>query len=570
MTEFADQRSGGAAGAQLRQPPAPAVVQTQEPAHRKSISERTSLWLEPPTSPVLQLSSLEPEPEPQPELAVPAHYEFVRAVKSGQLHTLVEKLEQALTASQLQSKRAERAVAEVARDRDLLAAQLDSSKEQCSQLRSVLRTVEERTNGIVDTFEAKLAETENALASERRALANERRHRQKLEENAARLQEDYAEAVARLVWHISLRGVSHQQIFSNANKIPKHTSRSSSPAAGPGIVPESPPRPSAGTPPRPRSGAGRPRDGQGQDKSEQIRQEAVGRSQQQQTLPARVSLPGESVLPQEDPLIGSWAGPPEFLSPHSDWEGQMQPEADDNAADTRTRDSGARGEDERRVSSVIGSRIPPQTHGSVPELAAKGEPAQGQPQHPPVFSRPAPAHRLGVCLHDWNLDRGAESGDLHFNAGQIIVVLSNQPGSGWSTGQLGNKTGIYPTTYVEELSPALIRQPERRPPPPFAGGSDDLRVAERKGPQQRATELSPTRDMSLHSLQPQTWQPMLERLDSAITRSESVLAKGTRAQSGKQHAATGTATPAAAALTSHDFSLHSIRAQQVASANPHE
>ena len=518
-------------------------------------------------SPVLQLSSLEPEPEPQPELAVPAHHEFVRAVKSGQLHTLVEKLEQALTASQLQAKRAERAVAELARDRDLLATQLDSSKEQCSQLRSVLRTVEERTNGIVETFEAKLAETESALAAERRALTNERRHRQKLEENAARLQADYAEAVARLVWHISLRGVSHQQIFSNANKTPKHTFRSSSSPAGPGIVPESPPRPSAGTPPRSRSGTG-PRDAQRKDESEQMRQDTVDRSQRQHTLPARVSLPGESMLPHGEPLMVSWAGPPEFLSPNSAWEWQMQPEADDNAADTR-KDSGSGGADEGRVSSTIGSRIPLQTRDLGPELGAKGEPAQGKTQHPPGFSRPAPAHRLGVCLHEWNMDRGAEPRDLHFNAGQIIVVLSNQPGSGWSTGQLGNKIGIYPTTYVEELSPALIRQQERTAPP-FAAGSDDLRVAEPEGPRQRATELSPTRDMSLHSLQPQTWQPMLERLDSAIIRSESVLAKGTGAHVGKPHAAAGITTPAAAALTNHDFSLHSIRAQQMASASPHE
>jgi hypothetical protein len=168
-------------------------------------------------------------------------------------------------------------------------------------------------------------------------------------------------------------------------------------------------------------------------------------------------------------------------------------------------------------------------------------------------------------LHDWDMDLGAAPGDLHFSAGTIIIILSDLPGHGWSTGRLHEKVGVYPTTYVEELSPPPVLtaterlQQQRQPPPPpqphssrpSLGGAGDgseggaQRAAQ---PQQRgwrdgtATEEEeeedeekekaspfslPTMDLSFHSLKAAqtTWQPMLSRLDSAIMQSESVLAK---------------------------------------------
>ena len=110
-----------------------------------------------------------------------------------------------------------------------------------------------------------------------------------------------------------------------------------------------------------------------------------------------------------------------------------------------------------------------------------------------------------MCLHGWNLDLGAEPGDLHFNAGEIIWILSDEPGYGWSTGQLHDKVGVYPTTYVEHLSSPLLtgqRQRESRPLPPVStsdSSSDPSNVEKTQPLDGQQVQVSPTADLSLHT-----------------------------------------------------------------------
>ena len=71
------------------------------------------------------------------------------------------------------------------------------------------------------------------------------------------MEADHSEMIARLVWHISLRGVSHEQIFGAADGIPARPAAAarsppSSPAREP-TVSGSPTRRTPGTPPRPGS-----------------------------------------------------------------------------------------------------------------------------------------------------------------------------------------------------------------------------------------------------------------------------------------------------------------------------
>lgn len=41
-----------------------------------------------------------------------------------------------------------------------------------------------------------------------------------------------------------------------------------------------------------------------------------------------------------------------------------------------------------------------------------------------------------------------ETGDLSFNQGEIILVIKKE--GDWWTGCIGNKTGIFPSNYVEK------------------------------------------------------------------------------------------------------------------------
>lgn len=42
----------------------------------------------------------------------------------------------------------------------------------------------------------------------------------------------------------------------------------------------------------------------------------------------------------------------------------------------------------------------------------------------------------------------AESGDLNFNQGEVILVIKKE--GDWWTGVIGDRTGIFPSNYVEK------------------------------------------------------------------------------------------------------------------------
>lgn len=55
---------------------------------------------------------------------------------------------------------------------------------------------------------------------------------------------------------------------------------------------------------------------------------------------------------------------------------------------------------------------------------------------------------LGTCtaLYDF---AGEQSTDLPFYAGEIITITADDDGSGWMTGELNGKSGIFPSSYVQ-------------------------------------------------------------------------------------------------------------------------
>ena len=44
-----------------------------------------------------------------------------------------------------------------------------------------------------------------------------------------------------------------------------------------------------------------------------------------------------------------------------------------------------------------------------------------------------------------------EDGDLAFSAGDMLELVSEEPGDGWITGRLGTRVGILPSNYVERV-----------------------------------------------------------------------------------------------------------------------
>lgn len=49
-----------------------------------------------------------------------------------------------------------------------------------------------------------------------------------------------------------------------------------------------------------------------------------------------------------------------------------------------------------------------------------------------------------------------ESGDLNFNQGEVILVIKKE--GDWWTGCIGNRTGIFPSNYVEKCDAPNIIQ----------------------------------------------------------------------------------------------------------------
>lgn len=71
---------------------------------------------------------------------------------------------------------------------------------------------------------------------------------------------------------------------------------------------------------------------------------------------------------------------------------------------------------------------------------------QAQNYAQPVSYSQASGRGTAVALYDF---AGEQSEDLPFYAGDVIKVLKEDDGSGWLTGELNGRTGIFPTSYVQ-------------------------------------------------------------------------------------------------------------------------
>ena len=96
-----------------------------------------------------------------------------------------------------------------------------------------------------------------------------------------------------------------------------------------------------------------------------------------------------------------------------------------------------------------------QQEEQLPTKKVAPPPPPSKPAPPP---QPQPQARQAKAVYPWNPSIGAQQGDLVFEAGTIIEIVSDLPGDGWSTGRLNGQEGTYPSTYVEEIAAA--------PPPP--------------------------------------------------------------------------------------------------------
>jgi len=72
----------------------------------------------------------------------------------------------------------------------------------------------------------------------------------------------------------------------------------------------------------------------------------------------------------------------------------------------------------------------------------------GAPPPPPPFGRPAQPASYGsvVALYDYD---GQQEGDLAFYAGDYIELTAEDDGSGWMSGSLNGRFGVFPTSYVQ-------------------------------------------------------------------------------------------------------------------------
>ena len=155
----------------------------------------------------------------------PGHHSLVSAVSREDfaVHNMVAKLEEVLEATREQVRQARTECAAVAKERDEARARLKASKHKSAQLRKVLEGIEQRSAEMVDGFQQELAAGRRALAQERAALLRSREENEQLQASMRELRVEHTEAVARLVWHISLRGVSRDTMFGTAERGPEST-----------------------------------------------------------------------------------------------------------------------------------------------------------------------------------------------------------------------------------------------------------------------------------------------------------------------------------------------------------
>lgn len=61
-----------------------------------------------------------------------------------------------------------------------------------------------------------------------------------------------------------------------------------------------------------------------------------------------------------------------------------------------------------------------------------------------------PVHVLGECRVLWDYV-GADQNELDLMAGDVIRILERDLETGWWTGELNGRTGLFPSNYVEEI-----------------------------------------------------------------------------------------------------------------------
>eukprot|EP01045_Picozoa_sp_COSAG04_P010884 COSAG04_NODE_682_length_11188_cov_2.885021_5_plen_435_part_00 len=228
-------------GPQRKRQPEPEPVPEPEPEQRPQRQRHRRRQPEPAQHP-----QPEPEPEPKPRLNPadstesdssesdaegkadgdsPGHHSLVSAVSREDfaVHNMVAKLEEVLEATREQVRQARAECAAVTKERDEARARLKASKHKSAQLRKVLEGIEQRSAEMVDGFQQELAAGRRAQAQDRAALLRSREENEQLQASLAELRVEHTEAVARLVWHISLRGVSRDTMFGTAERGPEST-----------------------------------------------------------------------------------------------------------------------------------------------------------------------------------------------------------------------------------------------------------------------------------------------------------------------------------------------------------
>lgn len=79
--------------------------------------------------------------------------------------------------------------------------------------------------------------------------------------------------------------------------------------------------------------------------------------------------------------------------------------------------------------------------------------------HPPQPPQPTPSYPKARALWAYNED-GKEPNDLTMSAGDVIDIVE-ETNPDWWTGRNGGKQGLFPSNYVQKLSPEPSSQPQQ-------------------------------------------------------------------------------------------------------------
>ncbi|XP_033740435.1 LOW QUALITY PROTEIN: intersectin-1-like [Pecten maximus] len=85
------------------------------------------------------------------------------------------------------------------------------------------------------------------------------------------------------------------------------------------------------------------------------------------------------------------------------------------------------------------------SRSQTPTLAAEQVDGGGSARSTPQLPAPAPEGESYVAMYNYS---SAESGDLNFNQGDIIMITKME--GDWWTGSIGDKSGVFPANYVKK------------------------------------------------------------------------------------------------------------------------